>query len=741
MHRWWRRLAHMSLFAFTALGLTVLLEGCGGGGSSETPIPPPRITREPVSQTVSEGTAVSFSVETTGSGISYQWLRDGIAIADATQANYTLISTTNADSGSLWAVRVSNQGGSVTSQSAVLTVRAVSQPQLRLVAGDPGGIGNIDGVGRWARFNNITGITVNADNLIYTIDRDNATLRMVTPDGQVRTLAGQAGLKGMVDGQGSAAQFTDLRDVAAMPDGSLLVADGGRLRRVTSAGMVTTLATPGLPDAQALAVDRRGVAYISTGSSIWQMQPGRAPTAYAGRHGIFASTEGALTFARLQQITDLAIASDGTIHVAQEGPRLSKIDPSGMVRNVMDQETAGPKFQYLGGIAVDANDTLWVANHQQILSKIGSDGSVIAASPAAEQLRVDLDYCTPIAMAFRPTGELVFTCRGIVQIDSMGRYREVAGQALKSTTDVVDGMSMASDRDGNLLVSHVLPNFQLGITRYASATGQKQPFTSGTATVQIGAKDTVSDWFHPPVGMGFNASGELMIANPFVGISPIPFSETSVLGGAIYGVSGQGISETYARWSRADTPLISPANLVTDHQGNAWFIDLKSERLMQRSGSGVLNVWAPVGQTFDRIQRSDVYTYPVIGGIGEVYVTNRSTRSIARADRNQITHWIGQPQAQTVIDGPANVATFLSPGPGVVDTRGNLYVADGELIRRISPNGNVVTVAGSAGRVGITTGGLPGTLGQVRSLALASDQTMFLLVDRALLRIDLPPAP
>lgn len=301
---------------------------------------------------------------------------------------------------------------------------------------------------------------------------------------------------------------------------------------------------------------------------------------------------------------------------------------------------------------------------------------------------------------------------------------------------------MVTDRDGNLLVSHVLPNFQLGVTRYASATGQKQPFTSGTATVQIGDKDTASSWLNlPPVGMGLNASGELMIANPFVAVSPIPFSEAVVFGGAIYGVSGQGISKTYARWSLADTPLISPANLVTDHQGNAWFIDLKSERLMLRTESGVLNAWAPVGHTFDRINRSDVYTYPVIGGVGEVYVTNRSTRSIARADRNQITHWIGQPQAQTVIDGPANVATFLSPGPGVVDTRGNLYVADGELIRRISPNGNVATVAGIAGRIGITTGDLPGTLGQVRSLALASDQVMFLQVDRALLRIDLPEAP
>jgi hypothetical protein len=50
-------------------------------------------------------------------------MKNGVNIAGATATSYTTPPATSADNGSLFSVRVSNSGGTVTSNSAKLTVR------------------------------------------------------------------------------------------------------------------------------------------------------------------------------------------------------------------------------------------------------------------------------------------------------------------------------------------------------------------------------------------------------------------------------------------------------------------------------------------------------------------------------------------------------------------------------------------------------------------------------------------
>jgi serine protease len=83
----------------------------------------PVITSSPQSVSVVVGQSATFAVDATGSQpLSYQWLRDGTAIAGATSASYTTPALTLSDSGSRYAVTVSNASGSVTSAEALLTV-------------------------------------------------------------------------------------------------------------------------------------------------------------------------------------------------------------------------------------------------------------------------------------------------------------------------------------------------------------------------------------------------------------------------------------------------------------------------------------------------------------------------------------------------------------------------------------------------------------------------------------------
>ncbi len=105
--------------------------------------------------------------------------------------------------------------------------------------------GSADGVaGSAALFNAPAGIATYA-GAAYVVDSGNATLRKVDlVTGATTTLAGQAGVTGLIDGTGNAARFNKPYGVVSDGAGALYVVDGGnaRIRKVVVAtGAVTTL--------------------------------------------------------------------------------------------------------------------------------------------------------------------------------------------------------------------------------------------------------------------------------------------------------------------------------------------------------------------------------------------------------------------------------------------------------------------------------------------------------------------
>jgi alpha-tubulin suppressor-like RCC1 family protein len=83
----------------------------------------PTILAQPKNQTVSPGATVTFSVTASGTApLTYQWSRDGVALADATHASLTLGNVQPAHAGS-YTVVVANSVRAVTSAPAVLTVQ------------------------------------------------------------------------------------------------------------------------------------------------------------------------------------------------------------------------------------------------------------------------------------------------------------------------------------------------------------------------------------------------------------------------------------------------------------------------------------------------------------------------------------------------------------------------------------------------------------------------------------------
>lgn len=88
-------------------------------------------------------------------------------------------------------------------------------------------------------------ICVDAECNVYVGDIMNYCIRKITPDGEVTTFAGLGGVPGRVDGSGSSARFALMYGMDCDSEGNIYVAtaDDKTLRRVTPAGVVSTVAT------------------------------------------------------------------------------------------------------------------------------------------------------------------------------------------------------------------------------------------------------------------------------------------------------------------------------------------------------------------------------------------------------------------------------------------------------------------------------------------------------------------
>jgi hypothetical protein len=104
--------------------------------------------------------------------------------------------------------------------------------------------GSADGTGSAAQFFSPTGVAADSAGNVYVADRNNCTIRKVTPGGVVTTLAGLAEVLGSANGTGSAARLRYPEGVAVDSAGNVYVADtyNHTIRKVTPGGVVTTLA-------------------------------------------------------------------------------------------------------------------------------------------------------------------------------------------------------------------------------------------------------------------------------------------------------------------------------------------------------------------------------------------------------------------------------------------------------------------------------------------------------------------
>jgi sugar lactone lactonase YvrE len=114
-----------------------------------------------------------------------------------------------------------------------------------IAGGGPVGLTNgsfADGPALSARFNLPAGLATDRMGNLIVADKDNHRIRLISPDGMVRTLAG-SGIEGHRDGPSSDAQFSFPVGVSVDDEGNIFVTEHGNnsLRQITPEGEVRTI--------------------------------------------------------------------------------------------------------------------------------------------------------------------------------------------------------------------------------------------------------------------------------------------------------------------------------------------------------------------------------------------------------------------------------------------------------------------------------------------------------------------
>ena len=295
-------------------------------------------------------------------------------------------------------------------------IKITPQGKAELFAG--GGRNNKDGIGKEAGFYNTKGIAIDSEDNLYV--GDGPTIRKVTPDAVVSTIAGR-GNYGYKDGEKATAMFAGVENIAIDNKGTIYITDheyspqGSTgyyyIRKITTEGMVSTITNGNegelkLHYPRGLACDKDGNLYVcaSVSHCIKKITPAGIITTVAGQcdktvlNSVYK--EGPVTTAVLTTPSGIALAKNGDIYFTDSRlHRIIKIannkvttvagtgkfnfsgNPAGAAEpGYADGKALTARFEAPNGIAFDRNGNLFIidrsSSNNSYIRKLSPDGTV-----------------------------------------------------------------------------------------------------------------------------------------------------------------------------------------------------------------------------------------------------------------------------------------------------------------------------------------------------------------------------
>ena len=544
--------------------------------------------------------------------------------------------------------------------------KVTSDGRVHTVAGQLGKPGSTDGNASEARFNIPTGIAIAPDGNIYVADRGDHTIRMVTPDGFVTTLAGVAGGMGVADGSGSAARFNQPSSVAIDADHNIYVADTGNhtIRKVTQSGVTSTL---------------------------------------AGLAGARGANDGLRELARFDRPSGVAVSAQGLIYVADnDNCTIRKVTAAGVVNTVAgaagqfgsaDGPALDARFSYPSGVAVDSAGNVYISDqHNHTIRRLGTDGvvSTIAGSPD----ETGWFDGAGAAARFEFPRNVAVGGDGVVYVADEWSHtlRRIGAQNVVTT--LIGNRGVFSDPSGialdaaqNLYVADTMNHTVRKITPAGVIS------TIAGAPGQAGSADGVGSAarFDRPSGVAIDLQGNILVADFF--------------NGTVRKINRDGLVRTFPQTLERR----SARALAVDRQGNIYIAAASAFLIRKMTPEGELSDFA--GKLSASGCTDGTGSEARLGGpmgiatdaSGNVYVADwvcHSVRKITPA--GVVTTLAGRERGGA--DGIGTAARFEHPTGVAVDGAGNVYVTDWNGLRKVTASGVVTTLAGRFNNFGSDDG-------------------------------------
>lgn len=264
--------------------------------------------------------------------------------------------------------------------------------------------GSTDDVSTAASFRSPSGLAIDSAGSLFVADNFNHTIRKVSSKRRVTTLAGTAGLNGIVNGVGSNARFFYPSGICIDQLGNVYVTDSGNhmIRKITPEGVVTDVAGSvgnfgsdnGIGDQakfgnpEGLAVDSAGNIYVADSGNhvIRKITPNYEVTTFAGIANQRGNEDGNRTDeAKFNSPHSISIDDANNLYVTDNGNyAIRKISTDGLVTtlaggsdisDLKDGEGTSARFISPKGIAIDKSGNLYVADNFAI-RKVTKEGIV-----------------------------------------------------------------------------------------------------------------------------------------------------------------------------------------------------------------------------------------------------------------------------------------------------------------------------------------------------------------------------
>jgi len=634
----------------------------------------------------------------------------------------------------------------------LFTLPVAAQPKTLVVSTVAGlaNFGSADGIGSTAKFLLPTSVAVDGAGNVYVADTANDTIREITSAGVVTTLAGMEQMPGTNDGTGSAARFNQPYGVAVDSLGNIYVADSTNftIRKITTNGSVTTIAGqighsgssngPALNGAQFLnpygvAVDSSNNIYVAdTGNNMIRKIANGNVTTLAGS-GSPGTSNGIGTNAQFNSPYALATDSAGDVYVADtRNYRIRRITPAGVVTTLAGNGSVGinngtnAQFAFPTGIAVDSATNIYVADYtNQIIRKITLIGanwfvSTLAGGGFSGDEPGDGDGIFPQATFYFPWGLAVDSATNLYVGDSgNGNIRKITpgGIPLLSTLAGADGsyglsngpaaqarfnqpFGVAVDGATNLYVADYYNN---GIREVTAAGGVTT--LAGSINGDIGSADGTNNHagFYYPSGLCADAATNLYVADSYNSTVRKITPDAAHSNWVTTTIAGQvGIYSFINNTNGTNATFYVPSAVAVDSATNLYVADTYNNAIRMITTSGAVSTYAgnPNGNAGykDATGTNALFNQPngiAVDGQTNVYVADSGNNAI-----RQITPG----RAVTTLTNGA----FLNFPEGVAaDSVGNVYVANSYTNTILGiPHGakSMTNIAGTAGLTGSADG-------------------------------------